>query len=244
MIPHDMPLTVRVKGEQDVARLPAADSDITFLVQAYKDKHLAVNCLESIRKHYRDSRIVLVLDGDDDPDWKLVASRYGAEERHQERLYVLAKIGEMWKRRLEYYLEKPTAFLIKLDTDSLVNRRFAYMPDAGVFGNLSYLPDGSFNHIVGGCIGFSNTAAEYMLRNKVFDDEGISKSPPDWISRCSRAHWDQWCASGIGSDDCVLSHVCVKYGIEVEVFDEVYIIWWTVPRSVRSRYAVTHPHKL
>jgi hypothetical protein len=244
MTPHDLQLTIRFNSDKEAPKLPADDDDIAFLVQAYKDKRLAVNCLESIRKCYPVSRIILVLDGDEDPDWTAVASRFGAEKKHQERLYLLPRIGEMGKKSFEYWLEKPTPFLIKLDTDSIVRRRFRYLPDAEAFGSLACFPDGSFSHIVGGFTGFSRLAVERMLAMRVFDDAGLCRDVPDWISRCSASHWKEWCVKGgRGSYDCMISHVCVKHGVRIEVFDEVYSTWWPVPKSAREKYAVTHPHK-
>jgi hypothetical protein len=245
MIPHnDLQLTLKFKSDKEISKLPAEDDDIAFLVQVYKDKYLAINCLESIRANYKLSRIILVVDGDDDPDWIDIANKYRAESKIRERLYLLPKIGEMAKRNFEYFIEKPAKFLIKLDTDSLVHRRFKYMPNADFFGSLAYLPDGSFNHVAGGCIGVSRSAAERMLKDNFFDDPKLSSVIPDWISRCSKTHWEEWCLKeGRGSYDCMLSHVCARHRIKAEVFEEVYSSWWPVPKSARSLYAVTHPHK-
>jgi len=55
-----------------------SDSDLVFYLQMYHDIDLAKWCLDNIRRHYPDSRLMLVSDGDPNPEYPVMAESFGA----------------------------------------------------------------------------------------------------------------------------------------------------------------------
>lgn len=228
-------------------RYVISDNDITFFLQVYHDYNDACRCVEQLRLHYQTSRVIIISDGDDDPRYRQLSQRFNAEYTAGERLYTVQNGGKMLQRMLNAFLERPCSYLIKIDTDTLVHRRFRYMPAGpAVFGALEWETSKSktkldFPNVQGGCLGFTLESAKQiadsglLLSESMVDYRATYADNPDIIIRAERV--------GMISADFVIRYACRQLAIPTVQFDEVYSIYrGTIPPG-GGGFAVTHPHK-
>src|SRR5262245_28570556 len=113
------------------------DDDLTFFALAYNDYDAAAECLGDLRTHYAASRVILRSDGDPDPRFPALARRHRVDFRGELRLFGIENGGAVIERMLVLFLERPTRYLLKIDPDTVIHRRFQYLPvRSGVFGTL------------------------------------------------------------------------------------------------------------
>jgi len=147
------------------------DADITFFVGLYHDLDRAEGALCRLREHFPDARVIVRSDGDRNPKNRKLSERYGVEYWEEERLYPIENGGAMIARILELYLDNSTRFLLKIDTDTGIHRRFKFLPERnGVFGTRQISKLGCVS-IQGGCMGFSENVSRSIL------DSGLLKDP-------------------------------------------------------------------
>jgi hypothetical protein len=217
------------------------DKDLTFFAQVYKDYDATAECLRDLRKHYPASRVVLRSDGDSDPRLPTLAERNDAEFRGELRLFGIENGGAAVERMLVLFLEKPTRYLFKIDPDTVIHRRFRYLPvRGGLFGTLQTVPETP--SIQGGCMGFTRDAAEQILRSEMLRDgrlrepAGFIDDSPYFFRMADRAD-----RCGLASFDWIVPWVASELGIPIYPFDEVNSGWRQAPPNPGQRYAVTHP---
>ncbi len=228
-------------------RTTFADTDLTFLVHVYRDGSDLPPCLESLRAVYPASRLLLVSDGDDDPVLPSLADRYGAELESGERLFPIENGGKIVQRQLDLYLQQPTDYLFKLDSDSRVHRRFRYLPTTrSVFGTLERVTSiGQVAidppNVQGGCMGFTRDAAdslaesELLLSDELLDPQSTYADCPDMVWRAEDV--------GLVSIDFLTRWACARLGIPLQEFPEVRSLYrGTIPAN-GAGFAITHPHK-
>lgn len=221
-----------------------SDENITFFALTYKDYDAAAECLPDLRKHYPRSRVVLRSDGDDDPCLPILAERYDADFRAESRLFAIENGGAVIERMLVIFLEKPTRYLFKIDPDTVIHRRFKYLPvRSGLFGTLQL--EHETPSIQGGCIGFTRDAAEQILHSGMLRDSRL-RDPAKFINDSPyfvrMAHRAQRC--GLASFDWMTPWVASELGISIYSFDEVNSGWQQAPPNPDGRYAVSHPRAL
>jgi hypothetical protein len=217
------------------------DEDLTFFALAYEDYEDAAQCLADLRRHYPRSRVVLRSDGDDDPRFRPLAERYGADFRGEPRLFGIENGGAVIERMLVIFLERPTPYLFKIDPDTVIHRRFKYLPArGGLFGTLQ-LPHVTPS-VQGGCMGFTRDAAERILQSGMLRD-GRLREPakfiddsPYFVRMADRAR-----RCGLASFDWMVPWVASELGIPIYSFDEVNSGWRQAPPNPGLRYAVSHP---
>src|SRR5947209_3321337 len=145
------------------------DDNLTFFALTYKDHHATAECLGDLRKHYSASRVILRSDGDPDPRLPILAKRNKVDLRRELRLFGIENGGAVIERMLVLFLEKPTRYLLKIDPDTVIHRRFRYLPvRSGLFGTLQ--TEQETPSIQGGCMGFTRDAAEQILQSKMLRD--------------------------------------------------------------------------
>ncbi len=217
------------------------DEDLTFFALAYKDYDAAAECLADLRKHYPRSRVILRSDGDTDPRLPTLAERYEVDFRCESRLFGIENGGAVIERMLVLFLEQPTRYLFKIDPDTVIHRRFKYLPArSGLFGTLQLA------HVTpsvqGGCMGFTRDAAERILRSGMLRDGRLREpdkfvgASPYFVRMADRAR-----RCGLASFDWMVPWVASELGIEIYSFDEVNSGWRQAPPNPDGRYAVSHP---
>ncbi len=223
------------------------DEDLSFYLQVYKDYQDAVACLSSLRQHFKDSRVVMISDGDDDSRFFELAERFGVEYSLGDRLYTAENGGKMVQRMLAAFFERSSDYLIKIDTDSRIHRRFKYLIEGPVlFGTLEWKTAGStekldFPNIQGGFVGYTRLAAEKIFCSQILLSPDLldhRRSYADTIDIIRRVEKE-----GLISTDFVVRYACRQLHIPMIAFDEVYSIWRGKIASDGEGFAVTHPHK-
>lgn len=223
------------------------DSDITFYIQVYRDFQDAEHCLKQLRLHYRTSRVIIISDGDNDSRYERLSSQFNTEYRKGERLYPVEHGGRMLQRMFDAFLEQPSSYLIKLDTDTRVHRRLQYTPRGKVvFGTLEWETHQGktkldFPNIQGGCLCFTLDSAraiadsKLLLSERLLDYRETYADNPDIIARAQNV--------GLISSDFVIRYVCRQLNIPFIQFDEVKSLYRGRIPSDGGGFAVTHPHK-
>ena len=149
------------------------DADITFFMGLYRDRVRAEGALTRLREHFPTSRVIVRSDGDGDPKNRELSERFGVDYREEERLFPIEHGGAIVARVLDLFLEQPTAYLFKIDTDTSVYRRFHFLPKgSGVFGTLQLTGQGC-RSIQGGCIGILEVAARAIRDSGLLEDQRL-----------------------------------------------------------------------
>jgi hypothetical protein len=144
-----------------------ADGDLTFFMHVFHDAKRLAWVLNHLRSHYPGARAVVCSDGDDDPELPQIAAAAGAEFHLGAPLYSMKHGGRIMHRMLELYFEKPSRYLLKIDPDTGIHRRFHWLPGhSGIFGTLQSNP--LLASIQGGCCGFNRDAAETLFHSEAF----------------------------------------------------------------------------
>ena len=218
-----------------------SDDDLTFFALVFRNYDATVECLKDLRRHYPASRVILRSDGDPDPRFPIFARQNEVDFRAESRLFTIENGGAVIERMLVLFLEKPTRYLFKIDPDSVIHRRFQYLPlRNGLFGTLQLEHESP--SIQGGCMGFTRDAAEQILQSHMLRDSRL-KDPAKFIDDSPyffrMAHRAQRC--GLASFDWIVPWVASELGIPLYTFDEVNSGWQQAPPNPNQRFAVTHP---
>lgn len=228
-------------------RYGVQDYDITFYLQVYKDYQDARQCLERVRLHYPTSRIFMISDGDNDSRYSRLSRRFNTDYLLGERLYPVENGGKMLQRMLDVFLEQPSSYLVKLDTDTRIHRRLRYMPTGRVvFGTLEWETSHSrtrldFPNVQGGCLGFTLASAQaiassgLLVSEKLVDYRATYADNPDILIRAEKV--------GLISADFVIRYACRQLDITLVQFDEVMATYRRAVPSGGGGFAITHPHK-
>lgn len=231
---HAMPKTADVLTNY-------GDEDLTFFAMTYKDHEATAECLADLRKHYSASRVILRSDGDPDPRFPILAKNYQADFHGESRLFGIESGGAVIERMLLLFFEKPTRYLFKIDPDTVIHRRFQYLPvRSGVFGTLQ--TEQVTPSIQGGCLGFTSDAAKQILQSEMLRDSRLKEpakfigDSPYFVRMADRAN-----RCGLASFDWIVPWIASELEIPIYSFDEVNSGWKQPPTNPNQRYAVTHP---
>ncbi|MFV0445652.1 MAG: hypothetical protein ACK5Q5_18885 [Planctomycetaceae bacterium] len=219
-------------------RTTYTDADLTFYLQVCRDYRRAEWCLDHLRAHFPAARVIVISDGDPDPRFESFVPRFSVEYRAGERLYGLEHGGRMIARMLSAW-ECSSDFLFKIDPDTLVHRRFRWLPcdNLAVFG--MGLPT------QGGVMGFTRAAGERLLQSRLLASPLLTDPARSWgVMADGAVNADL--LKMVQSDgrirfDWVLAWCCRQLGIPQIWFDEVFSVWRDpVPEDIDV--ALSHPH--
>jgi hypothetical protein len=217
------------------------DDDLTFFALVYQDYDATAACLKDLRQYYPSSHVILRSDGDQDPRFPLLASDHKVDFHGELRLFGIENGGAIIERMLELFLERPTRYLFKIDPDTVIHRRFKYLPvRSGVFGTLQC--EEETPAVQGGCMGFSRDAADQILQSRMLRDVRL-KEPSKFINDSPYFFRMAYRANrcGLASFDWIVPWVAGELGIPLYRFDEVNCGWQQPPPNPKGRYAVSHP---
>ena len=222
------------------------DRDLTFYLQVYRDRREARWCLNNLRRHYPQANVLIVSDGDDDPAWPKLAQRYRARYVAGQRLYATEYGGRLIQRMLDLFLEQPTNYLIKIDTDTWTHRRLNHVPTGcKVFGTLEWSTWANqepldYPNIQGGFVGYTLEAVRRISESKVL----VSTRLGDYHATYADVEEIRRRAErGMVSFDFLTRYACRSLGIECVDFDEVKSKYRGWVRETQGQFAFTHPHK-
>lgn len=231
----------------DIERLhEPSDAALTIHLQVYRDHWLARRCLGRVRAVFPRARLLLVSDGDPDPRWERLAERHAAEYVRGQRLYAIEHGGAIVQRMLDLFMQAPTPWLLRIDTDTRVHRRFRWLPGGTcLFGTLEHRTHGHGEPLVppcvqGGCIGITRSAAERLVTSGLFLAPELRDYAATWAdTRDARER----ARNGRVSFDHLVRYGTRQLAIPLLDFEEVRAVWRGRIDNRGLRYAVTHPHK-
>ena len=218
--------------------------EFTFFMGLYRDHGRAEIALDRLREHFPDARVIARSDGDDDPENRTLSDRFDLEYHEEQRLFPIENGGALLSRMFELFLDRPTRYLFKIDTDTVVHRRFRFLPEQdGVFGSLQKSRDGCAS-IQGGCMGFTDNTVRTIQESGILDDPRL-KAPRDHQdeSQYFRTMARRAERSGLISFDWILGWAASELEIPLLAWGEVHSRWRRPPSGGNTdlRYAVTHP---
>lgn len=214
---------------------------LMFFLQVFKEYEGADQCLERLRRHFPDARVVVRSDGDGDPRYEQLSGRYDLEYLCEERLFTIDRGGAAVARMLDIFLEHPARYLFKIDPDTEIHRRFRFLPTGeGLFGSLQ--GNSENRSIQGGCIGLTRNAAQTISESRLLDDPRLAS--PD-SHRGVSAHWpilaDRAQRTGLSSFDWTLGWAAMHLSVPMFDFPEVCSTWRDPVDNPELQFAVTHP---
>lgn len=215
-----------------------SDKDILFYLIVYKDFARCQWCLCGLRAHFPEARVVIDVDGDDDPVWATLTADFGVEVYYGKRLFLLENGGAIVKRAFSHHADDPQQrrFMFRIDTDTEVRRRFTYMPAWDYFGTHQKWR----NFVQGGCIGLSRNAVMKILDRGILDRPELL-NPITWQSGISETAGER-VGYGLVSFDWIVNWAMNVANIRAHNFNEIRSTWKDpIPQDVNC--AVAHPCK-
>lgn len=222
------------------------DSDLVFFMPVFRDSPVALASLARIRRHYPGSRIVVLSDGDDTFPGDDVKNRFGAEYVLGDNAYGIEQGGRMIHRILDHYMKEPAGWLVRIDSDARLDRRFAWLPTRmGLYGRIGRRSGTA----QGGCVVFTHDAAVKLHRRKTFLSPKLLDPEASWGLYSTPENLARKIEQQRIAYDKVLHWGCVEAGVPVRPYDEIFSLWKPKPEHEAAlansdrRYAVVHPDK-
>ena len=223
------------------------DREIVFFMPVFRDADVARRSLTRLRRFYPESRVVLLSDGDEDFRSGPFIEDFGVEFVAGENLYGIEHRGALVQRMLAEYLRSPARFLVRMDTDARIDRRFRYLPrQSGVFGTVGRRS----RTLQGGCIVVSNDAAHRLHASGIFLSDRLLDPAATWGRYSTPENLQRKIAQGRIAYDKVLHWGCQEQGIAIWEFSEIFAVWKATPEYAQRlanrtlRAAIVHPDKM
>lgn len=211
-----------------------------FYMQLYRDGDLARAALTHLRRSYPHARAILQSDGDNDPAYPALAREFRCEYFAGERLFPVENGGKLLQRMLNDFLSGPGTHLIRIDTDTRIDRPFSYLPGGNaVFGNV--LRAGPPQ---GGCIILPREAAARLRDSRIFLSPSLTRPEQSW----GAAMKPSFLQERIRSTGCIgfewtLYWACRQLDMPILPHAEVHATWKEGHLNADRTYAVVHPDK-
>lgn len=223
------------------------DADVVFLMPVYRDADVAEKSLRRLRRVYPGSRLVILSDGDPEFPGAKLAAEFDAEYVLGENLYGSEQGGRMVQRYLQLYLAAPARWMVRMDTDARVDRRFARLPTADALYGTVGRRSGT---VQGGCILLTDGAARRLADARVFLRPELADPAASWGRYSTPANLNRKLAQSRGAYDKILHWGCVEAGVPVRDFEEIRSVWKPDDRFRRQvlaregAHAIVHPDKM
>jgi hypothetical protein len=225
--------------------IPADDARIFWFIQTYRDLPRLRRALASLRKVYPESQVLVVSDGDPNPEIKEACDGHSVGFMLRPRLFGVEQGGEPVQKMLEVFLATDADLVIKIDPDTHIRRRFSHMPsarDSSLYGTPQSQGSES-NRIIslqGGCIIVPREAAIVLASSVILKSERLKPPALEWTvadGLIARA------ASGLTSYDWTLGWACRELGLRSRRHPEVFSRYQpSLIDCLRDRgAAVSHP---
>lgn len=220
------------------------EKEITFYFSVYNEFDLAIRLLNQIRFFYPHNQIICVTDGTTDLKFESLCKDSNVKYFVGRRLFP-QRFGAAWSTRmlLSYLSNSPSKYLVKLDPDSFLNRKFRYLPNTDLAGTLCSELGMSF--IQGGCIFYKREACEQILDSSLLNAARYQTDPRFGYQRFCRLYKtrtedksDEW----FTAEDKIMSDAAQKLKLTLGNWSEVLCRFrGYCPNG--EKYAVIHPVK-
>lgn len=229
---------------------------VTFVLCTYKDTELLHDCLFRLRCYYPTERVIVISDGDADPVIAALCARYKVDlypttttrdyyqvpTTNDPSTYIGMQLndreqsGLWWQRLLWAYLQAPTDYLIKIDTDTSVHRRLdlsTLNSDTDMAGTLQNITvyGVPMQSVQGGCILLKRSMAERLYREIDFRSYCCYVGGPSKVFQPEYLHY--------GEDKAVTRMVGSLGGI-IQDWSQVSC-YHKMPKIHAGNFAITHP---
>ncbi len=206
---------------------------LAFVVNFFREDDALVEGLAEALQHFYPAAPIVFI-GDGVPASGQLRSRVAVCEAP--RLKHLPS-GEWTERYLRLGLALVTDFIIKLDPDTMIWRRFLLPEGLDYFGTISNL--GAF--VRGGAVGFSREAAR-----KLVESGWLSAPSPHHYLRYSEFRWPHEAPSDelISCQDRTVGDAAARLHIPPSTWEEVFILGNDNRVPAAGNFALTHPHPL
>lgn len=225
--------------------LQVPSTDIAFCFTVYKEFSLATRLINQIRSYYPESDVICIMDGTCNIEFIHLCEQEQVVCIEGKRLYVRHLGGAWVERLLKTYLERSNAdYMIKLDPDSYLRRKFSGFPDTDLGGSLSKLNHLSFTLIQGGCRFQTRETCDKILASNLLKDSQYREKNLFSRSR-SQAHYfklgEQFEDIKHPGEDAIISHVVSTLNLSISDWAEVHCRDVDNYCQDADRYAVIHP---
>jgi hypothetical protein len=211
-----------------------------FYLQLFRDAQFAHAAVARIRRHYPFERIILQSDGDSNPSYRTLADMWRCEYAEGERLYLLERGGRMIQRMLNDYLCGPGDCLIKIDTDTRIDRRFIDLPA----GNAIYGSPLRQGPPQGGCVVIPRAVAQTLRDSRVFLSPQLKNPASSWGAVMAQPFLHERIEStGCIGFEWTLYWGCMQLGIPVLAHPEIHATWKQGHINRHRTFAAVHPDK-
>ncbi|PQO43813.1 hypothetical protein [Blastopirellula marina] len=214
-----------------------SDADLTFYMPVFRDLEPARWALAHLRQHY-NGRAIVASDGDFDPCWRSLESEFQVELHYGVKNTAYWCRGLHVEKMMRLFLMRPTKWLIKLDTDAGIHRRFQYLPAGHQCGTVQH--SGDATSIQAGCVVLSREFCERSLASGFLTAPDFFESLISWCPASLGTHWD-----GVPhiAEDWVLGYLGERLGMPPCEFKEIRSTWRDYVPNPDRKFAVTHPCK-
>lgn len=212
--------------------------DLAFLIPTYQDTEDLLLAVRSIRAVYPLVPIVLMGDGPQPVEARMIALVYGCEYTELSERSKVRRMGGLWIAQLLILgLETGAQTLIRFDTDSRVHRPFSLpLPSADLFGNITlqtcYGQPRAF--IQAGVSGYQASAAQRLVASGLlaeakYQGRTFGQDREDHSGDCQlREEFVLW--------DCAL-----RLGLSLAHWGDVASL--TRGPIIEGDWAASHPHQ-
>lgn len=216
------------------------DADLTFYMQVYKDAPLAQWCLSNLRRYFSSANVIVISDGDDtisNNDF----SRFNVDFRNGNELFWIECGGQMHERTFNVFLEKPTKWLFKIDSDTGIHRAFLELPeDYGIFGTIQENAAG-LRSLQGGCYGMTREVVETIIKSGILKDKVLTDYRNTYaLTEITRVNCER---SGKLAEDWMLGWIATQLEIPMYHYGEILSKWKEYVPNNEDWFTITHPCK-
>lgn len=220
------------------------ETKVTFCATVYNEFDLAKRLLNQIRSFYPKNEIIFITDGTYNEEFNQLCIEKNVKYFKGEHLFSREFRYQWLERILKTYLsESQNPYLIKIDTDCILTRKFQYFPNVDMAGSL--IKDSISSFIQGGCRFQTRKSCEKVLESKLLEDPKYIKESIYGYKRFSapyRMPWEKENDKVMIAEDRVISDIYERLNMLFFNWDEVYSRGWgKCPNP--EKYAAIHPVK-
>lgn len=223
----------------------ADDAPLLWFVQTFRDLPKLRITLARLRTVYPRSDVLVISDGDANPEIEKTCARFGARYALREHLFGVESGGESVHQMLEAFLATDADMVIKIDPDTNIRRRFSFVPpatEAAIYGTVQTSGSGRDRlvSIQGGCVIIPRHAAALLVDSRLLKSDRLK--PPQIAWAVNKLSLDR-AALGLTSQDWTLGWACRELGLACKSHPEVYASHRRrlVDATRKWRMAVSHP---
>lgn len=206
-------------------RQPFSDEKVAFLFHIYKEFDLAKRLIRQIKFFFPSAQILGIADGTENSNFKEFCFEHNVWYIEHQRLFYQFT-GNQWIKRMFCFFEASSHadYLIKIDPDCYILKRFEFLPYLDIAGTPFKLSD-KIAFIHGGCALYSRRACQAILSTDLIDAEeyrtnmafAYRRFLAPYKQRNEEAEIERFFC-----EDRVIGDVANKLGLKMGQWDEVY----------------------